>query len=646
MKSCLSIMLFFINLQLYCQYKITYNTDTILDNKFILAPNKHIKTKDNLLYLPFEPNEDVIRTGYKIKKLRKGDPTFEILNTNNTIYEIPLNDEVIFFNDITYLYQHLYISNIKQYSIYLYSNRDGTYRKKTFNVKYDGYQIPITDQISEFKSCDIKSSTSNKSITNIFVEINCLRKESKKEELIFAKFEIYDKCTIRKDVSHPFFDNLTGDNSWEKINKEAIVNISSTFTDYFLDNVLTSFFSIVPIKQTDLCSEKEILKDLMQVVIDNYPFYEERKINKQEIYKKLQNIGKCDLSLCNYLDSLIRIVNSFHDPHFSLITDYKSHIKAIASQNRPINPIRIVELKNSFYVAAVFDSVISKIIYPGMKLISYNNNQIKLVIDSLSNNYRGGYQTRKNKAIIRLLELGSGEDITLEFIDEASNVISYRHYYARYKNIYTPKNYLSHHTDFKLFKSNTAYFKLNRWELGDHIKFCNHIKALKRVDYIIFDLRNNSGGEGIEVKRFSSFFITKPSVLYHEKLESSNGKSLIQSKIIYPHPDIHLQNKKIIFLVNSRTACASEMFISFIKAHIGCTIIGSEKTAGTYANSYKIFLTNTVLAINCLGKFYTSSFDILETNGITPSIWVSNNDISDLASCNDKVLETALELCN
>ena len=207
-----------------------------------------------------------------------------------------------------------------------------------------------------------------------------------------------------------------------------------------------------------------------------------------------------------------------------------------------------------------------------------------------------------------------------------------------------PSNFRPIHGEFKKINNKTAYLRINNWDLDVNTIVYNYIDELKKSQSLIIDLRNNGGGHEVSTSRLASFFISDPKPYLHSEYIWDDNSINKETKVIKPHPVFRLNHLKVVVLINAQSLCASEMFIDFMATHFhSLTVIGAEKTTGIFANVYSVFFEDGSMAkINSLVKTYTSSQSILETKGIVPDIWVSINNISDLAPYDDKVLKTAL----
>lgn len=170
--------------------------------------------------------------------------------------------------------------------------------------------------------------------------------------------------------------------------------------------------------------------------------------------------------------------------------------------------------------------------------------------------------------------------------------------------------------------------------------------------YLIFDLRNNEGGNIEPAYKFASYFISEPTsggyfltnkwhsnysrfptneeVLNFKKIDTPSFNTLIQllntnnGVEIILKPNKNLITSKIFFLTNNHTASTCEPIIYGLKNNKNVTIVG-EKTAGAMLSAHSFNLPSNYIIFLPTADYYTSDGIKLENNGILPNFNCSSD---------------------
>ena len=497
------------------------------------------------------------------------------------------------------------------------------------------WESNINDTIKQLKDYPTPVFTVN-SLTVSITKKNNLEPH----KLIFTDFSLYMPIVSKSKVLHPFFDKLTKTsalneleyNLFSRLKGEPIV--LNTFDNYSLIPVGTGNFQI---NFDTTLTEKTALQQFSSLLVEKYPFYQERNIDKQLMINKIDDLFSTENSIHSLIDGLRTIIAQFHDPHFYLQEKQKNIIAEI----KVAGPVALHQFYNHVYVASVFDSILIKTLPPGTRILEVDRIEIGHLIDSLSNNYKGSLVSRRNKALARLLYRNKDEKALLKAVYEKDTIDAVIFYDK--KNI-IPPNFKPINREYRILNEQIAYFRLNNWFLGDWLSFYNHLDDLKKRKGLIIDLRNNGGGYSLEGMRIASCFIRQPAVYSHSFFSWNEESSIKETLMIKPNYNVDLTHVKVIILGNERTACASEIFIDFMQRNAGAVFIGTNNTAGAYANLYSANILDEVFYFNSMVKSLTADQKCIENIGIQPDIYVTVSKVKDLYPYNDKVLQTGIHL--
>lgn len=192
------------------------------------------------------------------------------------------------------------------------------------------------------------------------------------------------------------------------------------------------------------------------------------------------------------------------------------------------------------------------------------------------------------------------------------------------------------------FKSNTPIISIHTFGRGISSTWIDLLQknknAIQNAGKLVIDLRNNPGGSLQEVAEMLSDFVDKdlPVVVTtsrysEEEIISSGRKTIDFSKI------------KIVILINSSTASASEIMAGTIKDYFpNNTIIIGETSYGKGSVQYlQPFVDNSSFKLTIAHRYTGKTRKAIEAVGIQPDIEVLTN-LSELRQGYDRQMEAAL----
>lgn len=190
---------------------------------------------------------------------------------------------------------------------------------------------------------------------------------------------------------------------------------------------------------------------------------------------------------------------------------------------------------------------------------------------------------------------------------------------------------------------NTAYFLIHGFTGRTAREFADAYDRLRQegpIDWVILDLRSNTGGNYFAAIALAEFFIPREQVVVREKLAQGSQAYTSSSGL--------LQDTGVIVLQNEWTASASEVLAGALRDGAGATLIGS--------TSYGKGITQVIEALPSGGawkythsRYYTPSGFDLHQVGLTPDIEVvppeglTSEDYFSTDPARDPHLRAALE---
>ncbi len=648
-KRSIKIAIFFI---IFCMSvccgqssKLGVMGSTINKILFSIRKNSNCNFKNDYYFPEYSWNDSSLCRGKKVISKRKITDTNFPLNGRLFCWDIYFPNPLRIENSSTEFYHKIFIKNCDSYSIYVHSSLDRKWYIRRYNINFEGYQYPNVDKPSAWQEVE-EDASNNYSTIKLLVSDSCKinfidhlvfvvypQKKHIKNKFIIGDLKIYNyKIIYSKNVYHPFF-SLYNDEKYKE--KEEL--------DIFTQNYYQSMFPLlndIKICFKDDSVEKESIIRLFQILLERYPYYNiyGNGKDKEKILNELKTIEQNTSIMGESLFySLQRMINSMKDPHFKMVK-----IK-VSKNNTPIeeknrSPIKLYNIHNHIFIAAIIDTTLEKQIKIGMEVLSLNGIPIHNYIDSLSNRYQGDLYSREKKAISHSLSRLNSDTVVIEVCDNNDTTKIQLKYNTKCS---TPNRLKNNGYITKSLNQNTLYIRIPSWDQELYTRILNDIEQIKKSKNLILDLRNNPGG-GFE-DRIASMFINRPEIYCHIRFPWGKGDTILQTFLLKPNKYINLSDKKIIILINGGTVCASELFCEFMREKANAVIIGNERSPGALSHMLSVNLPNGyILQTSLCSKIIMSSGKDIEGIGINPDIWVPIATVNDLAPYQDKVLKLAI----
>ncbi len=555
--------------------------------------------------------------------------------------------------DLAKLSARILARNIRHIDVYFHDEGHERWYVNRFRVPFGGYQIPWNEAISEW---ELVAQTSVHGGTGESVQemgpiskmliVSYPGNEGDPMELAFGDLKIWDKKWSEKDAKHPFFNNLfTG----RKDNAKFYQDYSTWSLTTGLEDSPIVFSTIGEFGEAYLsgktffqktaadASEVQLLHKLLQLSLEQYPFYQERNLNKDKIsdtYLKLwtektwENEAICEFSakVSSFIDQ------EFSDGHFKLTLSDECR----TGKRKPrlkSGPIRLYNFGEDLYIAAVLDSTYQKQIPLGSRVLEIDHQRVRDLFHP-----RELSSPAASKALFaKLLRKAADDSTQIKTIDPEGAVNEAIIHYDRPLQI--PSGFRPKHCEFTFSEDGIAYFRINTWREDVYLRLLNHWEQIKTAKGLILDIRANGGGELMAMLRVLSLFIDQPVISSHYQTKDFTESLVVGPNRHYQYP----KDKPILVLADANTACASEEFLMAVRENGKAKFIGSTPTAGALATAFDFeFPSGMELRLNSiLGKNTFNNYQSIENKGIEPDIWLARTHVLDLAPYRDKLLRYA-----
>lgn len=174
---------------------------------------------------------------------------------------------------------------------------------------------------------------------------------------------------------------------------------------------------------------------------------------------------------------------------------------------------------------------------------------------------------------------------------------------------------------------------------NSHKQFERVIENLKeqKVDGLIIDIRDNSGGYLTTVKSIANMFLNKKDVIFIIKDKDGEEKQLSNKK-----KEIELPT---VVLINGGSASASEILAAALNENLGIELVGLNTYGKGTVQKTKTLSSGAIVKYT-IQEWLTPSGKSIEDNGIAPTVEIEqdkkyyDNPIRE----NDNQLQKALEI--
>ena len=121
---------------------------------------------------------------------------------------------------------------------------------------------------------------------------------------------------------------------------------------------------------------------------------------------------------------------------------------------------------------------------------------------------------------------------------------------------------------FEVNNKRVGYISLNTFNEDSYNQFKNKLEKLekKNIDSLIIDVRNNGGGYLSQAEEITELFLNKGKTIYYLKTKNDLIKVKDRTK--------EKRKYKVVVLINSKSASASEVLAGALKYSYGASLIG------------------------------------------------------------------------
>lgn len=311
------------------------------------------------------------------------------------------------------------------------------------------------------------------------------------------------------------------------------------------------------------------------------------------------------------------MVNYLDDPYSIYMDedDTENFTQTVNGQYEGVG-VSVSKVDNSIEIVAIFkDSPADKAgLKPGDKIIKVNNKDASgMELDDVVKLIKN-----KKKVNIIVKRDNKEKEITLKQNTVVIPSVSSRIVESNNK---------------KVGVLNVSIFAANTYK-----QFKNKLDDLenKKIDSLIIDVRQNSGGHLDQVSKILSLFMKQDKVIYQIKTKKGVEKYYSTGK--------KSKNYNVVVLIDNSSASASEILAAAMNESYGATLIG-EKTYGKGTVQKEYMLSSGASIKYTVEKWFTPKGKSINGKGISPTIEVALSDeyANNPTDENDNQLQEAIK---
>ena len=311
------------------------------------------------------------------------------------------------------------------------------------------------------------------------------------------------------------------------------------------------------------------------------------------------------------------MVNYLDDPYSIYMDedDTENFTQTVNGQYEGVG-VSVSKVDNSIEIVAIFkDSPADRAgLKPGDKIIKVNNKDVSgMELDDVVKLIKN-----KKKVNIIVKRDNKEKEITLKQNTVVIPSVSSRIVESNNK---------------KVGVLNVSIFAANTYK-----QFKNKLDDLenKKIDSLIIDVRQNSGGHLDQVSKILSLFMKQDKVIYQIKTKKGVEKYYSTGK--------KSKNYNVVVLIDNGSASASEILAAAMNESYGATLIG-EKTYGKGTVQKEYMLSSGASIKYTVEKWFTPKGKSINGKGISPTIEVALSDeyANNPTDENDNQLQEAIK---
>lgn len=379
---------------------------------------------------------------------------------------------------------------------------------------------------------------------------------------------------------------------------------------------------------------------------ENFPFLKDEDrdtfIVKFDFILEEEDFLSPQINIDNLIKRLRQIIVTLDNSHVTLVENDRKSFKLD---------------KEIYYKAGTFWIDVGG---EPLEVVSINDVPIGTLIEEKKKEIGGGTSEWKTyKATNDLMTSETESDVVIKAEGGDGNIVEVDAKFAKNKNKrfeikiedgVARKYRKGDYTEGKMLGDGIGYISINSWSGKIDVDGKNiaqlveeELKKLQESKSIIFDVRDNDGGNSHYARLIASHFIKEKTKCCSFLIKKSGQKEMVR-RDGYVGPEGEFYDKKVAILTSPKCISSTDMFLTFLK-DTGRAISIGQTTGGGSGNPQVLNLNlggrDFELWVSCWRNYRNNGQEI-ENNGIEPDINVVPTP-KDVREHRDVELEKAVE---
>jgi C-terminal processing protease CtpA/Prc len=286
-----------------------------------------------------------------------------------------------------------------------------------------------------------------------------------------------------------------------------------------------------------------------------------------------------------------------------------------------------------------------------MEIVTIDNTPIDVLVEEKIKEVGGGtLEWKRYKALNNIMSSRKESGVAVIAHNADGETVEVDTRFVKKEKRFSTEAKKEDYVEGRMLSDEIGYISINSWSNQINIDGKNiaelveeELEKMKDCPSLIFDVRENDGGDSRFVSKIARHFIKEKTKCCSFLRKNPDQKEMVASDA-FVGPEGEFYEKKLVILTGPKCISSTDMFLTFLK-DTGRAISIGQTTGGGSGNPQSIKLNiggrEFELRVSCWRNYRNNGQEI-ENNGIEPDIYVQPT-LADVVAHRDVELERAVE---
>jgi C-terminal processing protease CtpA/Prc len=286
-----------------------------------------------------------------------------------------------------------------------------------------------------------------------------------------------------------------------------------------------------------------------------------------------------------------------------------------------------------------------------MEIVTIDNTPIDVLVEEKIKEVGGGtLKWKRYKALNNIMSSRKESGVAVIAHNADGETVEVDTRFVKKEKRFSTEAKKEDYVEGRMLSDEIGYISINSWSNQINIDGKNiaelveeELEKMKDCPSLIFDVRENDGGDSRFVSKIARHFIKEKTKCCSFLRKNPDQKEMVASDA-FVGPEGEFYEKKLVILTGPKCISSTDMFLTFLK-DTGRAISIGQTTGGGSGNPQSIKLNiggrEFELRVSCWRNYRNNGQEI-ENNGIEPDIYVQPT-LADVVAHRDVELERAVE---